>query len=52
MAGRMKWERAESVEYLEKTMKEARSASQKERLLLLWWVKSGQVCQHQQLATR
>lgn len=52
MAGRMKLEIAESVEYLEKSMKHARSAAQKERLLLLWWVKSGEVRQHQELAAR
>lgn len=52
MAGRMKLEIAESVEYLEKSMKQARSASQKERLQMLWWVKSGQVSEHQDLATR
>jgi uncharacterized protein YbcC (UPF0753/DUF2309 family) len=52
MAGRMKIEITESVEYLEKSMKNARTASQKERLQVLWWIKSGQVSQHQALATR
>ena len=52
MVGRMKLEVAESVEYLEKSMKRSRSASQKERLQMLWWVKSGQVSQHQELVTR
>jgi transposase len=33
-------------------MKNARTASQKERLQVLWWIKSGQVSQHQELATR
>jgi transposase len=52
MAGRMKIEITESVEYLGKSMKNARTASQKERLQVLWWIKSGQVKQHQELATR
>lgn len=52
MSGRMKLTIAESVEYLEKSMKQARSASQKERLQLLWWVQSGQVSEHQELAAR
>ena len=52
MAGRMKLEIAESTKYLEKSLKHARTAAQKERLQMLWWVKSGQVNQHQELATR
>ena len=52
MAGRMKLKIAESAEYLEKSLRHARTAAQKERLQVLWWVKSGQVDQHQELATR
>lgn len=33
----------ESAEYLSKSLKNARSAGDKERLLLLWWLKTGQV---------
>ncbi len=41
----------ESAEALEKQLKHARTASQKERLQMLWWLKSEQVTEHQQLAT-
>ena len=43
---------AESIEYLEKSLKQAGTASQKERLQMLWWLKSGQVNQHQELSRR
>jgi len=43
---------AESEEYLEKSVRHAKSAKQKERLQMLWWVKSGQVNEHQQLSQR
>lgn len=43
---------AESVEYLEKSYKKAGNASHKERLQMLWWLKSGQVKQHQELSRR
>lgn len=43
---------AERVEYLEKSYKQARNASHKERLQMLWWLKSGQVKQHQELSCR
>jgi len=43
---------AESVEYLEKSYKQAHSASHKERLQMLWWLKSEQVKQHQELRCR
>jgi transposase len=43
---------AESVEYLEKSYKQARNASHKERLQMLWWLRSGQVKQHQELSQR
>lgn len=52
MARRLKLEMAETVEYLEKSLKQARSASSKERLLLLWWLKTGQVSDHQALSQR
>jgi hypothetical protein len=40
----------ESAEFLEKQLKQTRTASQKERLQILWWLKTGQVQQHQELA--
>lgn len=40
----------ESIEYLEKSYKQAHNASHKERLQMLWWLKSGQVKQHQELS--
>jgi transposase len=52
MAGRLKIEITESAEYLEKSLKQARSGSQKERLQMLWWLKSGQVSEHQELSHR
>jgi transposase len=42
----------ESTEYLEKSLRQAGTGSQKERLQMLWWLKSGQVSQHQELAQR
>jgi transposase len=42
----------ESVEYLEKSLHQARTVSQKEKLQMLWWLKSGQVQQHQEVAQR
>lgn len=44
MARSLKLEIAETAEDLEKSLKLARSDSQKERLLLLWWLKFNQVC--------
>jgi transposase len=52
MARPLKIEISESVEYLDKSLRHARSAKQKERLQMLWWLKSGQVTQHQELAQR
>ena len=52
MARQLKIEIAESVEYLAKSLRKARTASQTEKLLLLWWLKSGQVKQHQELGQR
>ena len=43
MARRLKLEIAQTAEYLEKSLKQAKSAAQKERLQLLWWLKTGQV---------
>lgn len=50
MPRQLQIEIAESAEALEKQLKHARTASQKERLQMLWWLKSGQVNEHQQLA--
>lgn len=50
MPRQLQLEIAESAEALEKQLKHARTASQKERLQMLWWLKSGQVNEHQQLA--
>ena len=33
----------ESAEFLEKQLKNTRTASQKERIQVLWWLKTGQV---------
>src|SRR4028119_1153569 len=41
---------AESAESLEQQLKNSRTASQKERLQMLWWLKTGQITQHQILA--
>jgi hypothetical protein len=38
--------------YLENSLKQAKSASQKERLQMLWWLKTGQVSEHQELSKR
>jgi transposase len=50
MPRRLQIEIVESAETLEKQLKHARTASQKERLQMLWWFKTGQVSEHQQLA--
>lgn len=52
MARRLKLEITETAEYLGKSLKQAKSASQKERLQMLWWLKSGQVSEHQELSKR
>lgn len=52
MARQLEIEITESAEYLEKTLKQARSASHKERLQMLWWFKIGQVRSHHELARR
>ena len=43
---------AESAESLEQQLKNSRTASQKERVQMLWWLKTGQITQHQILAKR
>ncbi|MEH1802684.1 helix-turn-helix domain-containing protein [Nostoc sp.] len=50
MARPFNLEISESAEYLSKSLKKARTAFEKERLLLLWWIKTGQVTQHQELS--
>lgn len=52
MARSLKLVIEESVEFLEKQLKQARTARQKERIQVLWWLKTGQVRQHQELAYR
>jgi transposase len=42
----------ESAEYLSKSLKNARTAFEKERLQMLWWIKTAQVTQHQELSRR
>ena len=41
-----------SAEYLSKSLKNARTAFEKERLQMLWWIKTEQVTQHQELSRR
>lgn len=52
MARRLVLEIVERAEYLEKSLKQAKSAAQKERLQMLWWLKTGQVTEHQKLSQR
>jgi transposase len=52
VARRLVLEITESAEYLEKSFKQAKSVAQKERLQMLWWLKTGQVSEHQQLSER
>ncbi|MEH2081258.1 MAG: hypothetical protein V7K89_15025 [Nostoc sp.] len=52
MARPFNLEISESVEYLSKSLSKARTSAEKERLLLVWWVKTGQVTQHQELSQR
>jgi transposase len=52
MARRLKLEITETAEYLEKSLKQAKSGSHKERLQMLWWLKTGQVSEHQELSHR
>ena len=43
---------SESAQYLSKSLKKARTAFEKERLQMLWWIKTGQVSQHKELSQR
>lgn len=52
MARRLVLAIAKSAEYLEKSFKQAKSGAHKERLQMLWWLKTGQVSEHQQLSER
>lgn len=52
MGRRLEIEIEESAEVLEKQLRHARTAGQKERLQMMWWLKSEQVSEHQQLAQR
>ena len=40
---------SERAEYLSKSLNQARTAFEKERLLLLWWIKTGLVTPDQEL---
>lgn len=42
----------ESADYLHKSLRNARTAAQAERLRMLWWHKTGQVTEHQEFAHR
>jgi transposase len=50
MSRQLQVEIAETAEYLEKSLKKAKNASDKERLQMLWWLKTGQVRQHHELS--
>lgn len=52
MARRLKLEIRETAAYLEKSLKQAKSGTCKERLQMLWWLKTGQVNEHQELSRR
>ncbi|MBW4502842.1 MAG: helix-turn-helix domain-containing protein [Scytonema hyalinum WJT4-NPBG1] len=52
MARPFNLEISESTEYLSKSLKKARTALEKERLQMLWWVKTGQVSHHKELSQR
>ncbi len=45
-------EASESVESLEKSLKQAKSGSHKERLQMLWWVKSGAIQHRKEISER
>jgi hypothetical protein len=49
MARPFNLEISESAEYLSKSLKKARTAFEKERLQMLWWIKTEQVRQHKEL---
>jgi len=42
----------ESAEFLENSLKQAKSGTRKERLLMLWWVKTGQIRYRFELSDR
>ncbi|MBD2519453.1 hypothetical protein H6G93_31735 [Nostoc sp. FACHB-973] len=48
MARPFNLEISESTEYLSKSLKNARTAIEKERLQMIWWLKTGQVTQHKE----
>lgn len=50
MARRLKLEITETAEYLQKSLKQAKSGVHKERLQMLWWLKTGLVSEHQALS--
>ncbi len=52
MSRRFKIEITESEEELKKRLQTARSGNQKEKLQMLWWLKSGQVKEQQQIGER
>ncbi|MDZ7970039.1 MAG: helix-turn-helix domain-containing protein [Nostoc sp. DedSLP03] len=52
MARPFNLEISESAEYLSKSLSKVRTSAEKERLLVLWWIKTGEVTQHQQLSQR
>lgn len=52
MARSLVLEIKESAEFLEKQLKQTRTAAQRERIQILWWLKTGQVQQHKELARR
>jgi len=52
MAGPLRIEITETAKYFEKSIKQAKSGSDKERLQMLWWLKTGQVNEHQELSQR
>jgi transposase len=52
MANRLKVEIAETVEELKQQLKHQKKGQQKERLQMLYWLKSGQVKTRQELAKR
>lgn len=52
MSRPFKVEIAHSEEELKQRLQTARLASQKEKLQMLWWLKSGQVSEQQEIAFR
>lgn len=52
MPRQLKLDITESTEYLKKSLKQARTASQTEKLQMLWWFKTGQVTTHKELSHR